>query len=83
MYAAELEKQLNEILDVESWTVQDRAKLQVLEEYLLDFLDSGQLQKSKHRKLVDTFGKWVQQDPFSDLALPVASEIRDSTNQEE
>ncbi|KAL8957941.1 MAG: hypothetical protein Q9193_004904 [Seirophora villosa] len=83
MYAAELERHLNETLNVDNTTVQDSAKCQVLVEDIVDFLRSGQLQKSQHQKLVDTFGNWVQQDPFPSLAPAVASEIREGTDQED
>ncbi|KAI4252509.1 MAG: hypothetical protein L6R35_007583 [Caloplaca aegaea] len=74
MSAAKLEKGLSEALEFKNWTAQVSVKCQLLVEDFMDLLRSGQLQKNKNQKLVDTFINWVQQDPFWGLELPMAPE---------
>lgn len=80
MSAASVEQRLNEPChDEDNWTCQDSNQCQNIVEDFLNLLNSGQLHKSKHQKLVDNFVKWVQQDPFWGLALAVAPEFREGT----
>ncbi|CAO1597533.1 hypothetical protein XANCAGTX0491_001340 [Xanthoria calcicola] len=83
MSAASIEKRLNEPChDEDNWTCQDSNQCQNIVEDFLALLNSGQLHKNKHQTLVDTFVKWVQEDPVWGLALAVAPEFREGTVQE-
>ncbi|KAI4129964.1 MAG: hypothetical protein LQ338_001970 [Usnochroma carphineum] len=77
MSTESVQTRLNEPYDIHNWTVQDSIKCQNTVEDFMNLLRSGQLRKSKHQKLVDTFVKWVQQDAFWGLALPIAPELRE------
>ncbi|KAL8657427.1 MAG: hypothetical protein Q9226_001920 [Calogaya cf. arnoldii] len=75
MSAVSIEKRLNEPRNNEdNWK-------KVVKDFLA-LLNSGQLLKSKHQKLVDTFVEWVQHDPCWRLALPVGPEFREGTVQD-
>lgn len=82
MSAASIEKRLNEPChDDDNWASHDSNQCQTIVRDFLALLRSGQLHKSMHQKLVDTFVEWVQEDPFWGIALPVAPEFREGTVQ--
>ncbi|KAL8880382.1 MAG: hypothetical protein Q9192_008033 [Flavoplaca navasiana] len=84
MSVASVETRLDAPYNIDAtWTARDSVGCQALVEDFLNLLNTGQLRKGEHDKLVEKFVNWVQQDPFWNLALPVAPEFREGTIQNE
>ncbi|KAL8948179.1 MAG: hypothetical protein Q9222_005612 [Ikaeria aurantiellina] len=65
-----------------TWTSRDTLKAQNTVRDFLELIRNGQLRKSEHTKLVTAFVDWVEQDPFWEVALPVAPEFQEGEVQE-